>query len=158
MKQTLFDAVGGLPTLQRVHKRFYDKVYSHPWLGKFFKGHSQEAIEQRQTAFMGEKMHGNVTYMGKDLKTAHETMYITPEIVELRHALLDEALHECGIPDELRNRWLRIDSAVGQSVIKHDRAAFLASRWPYKKHIIIPDPRKTPSAEEKARQQEEIPG
>jgi len=44
-KITLFDAVGGLPTLQKVHKIFYDKVYAHPWLGPFFEGHSQEAIE-----------------------------------------------------------------------------------------------------------------
>lgn len=158
MKQTLFDAIGGLPTLQRVHKHFYDKVYRHPWLGKFFEGHSQTAIENRQTAFMGEKMHGNVTYMGKDLKIAHETMYITQEIFELRRALLDEALRESGIPDDLRERWLRIDSAFGKSVVKHDREAFLATKWPYKKHIVIPNPATRIPAHEPARQQEQVPG
>lgn len=140
VKQTLFDAVGGLPTLQRVHKIFYDKVYRHPWLGKFFEGHSQTAIENRQTAFMGEKMGGDVTYMGKDLKTAHETMYITEELFDLRRDLLDESLREAGVPDDLRERWLRIDSAFGKSIIKDDREAFMAVSWPYKKHIVIPDP------------------
>jgi len=44
-RQTMFEAVGGLPVMERVHKRFYDKVYAHPWLGQFFEEHSQEAIE-----------------------------------------------------------------------------------------------------------------
>ncbi len=140
MKQTLFDAVGGLPTLQRVHKIFYDKVYAHPWLGQFFAGHSQSAIEDRQTSFMGEKMGGDVTYMGKDLKTAHETMYITPELFDLRRHLLDEAIREAGLSDELREKWLRIDSAFSKSIIKDSKEDFMAMSWPYKKHIIIDKP------------------
>ncbi len=140
MKQTLFDAVGGLPTLQRVHKIFYDKVYAHPWLGQFFAGHSQTVIENRQTQFMGEKMGGDVTYMGKDLKTTHETMYVTQELFDLRSALLDESLREAGLADELRERWLRIDGAFIKIIVKPSREEFLKTSWPYKKHIIIPKP------------------
>jgi len=46
MTDSLFDALGGYETLQRVHKIFYDKVYTHPWLGAFFKGHDQSFIER----------------------------------------------------------------------------------------------------------------
>ena len=140
MKQTLFDAVGGLPTLQKVHKIFYDKVYAHPWLGKFFVGHSQAAIEGRQTSFMAEKMGGDVVYMGKDLHTAHETMYITQELFDLRHAILDESIREADVPDDLRERWLRIDGAFTKPIIKNSRETFMATSWPYKKHIVIPKP------------------
>jgi hemoglobin len=140
MKQTLFDAVGGLPTLQKVHKIFYDKVYAHPWLGQFFTGHSQTAIENRQTSFMGEKMGGDMTYMGKDIKTAHETMYITQELFDLRRSLLEESLREFGLSDDLRERWLRIDSAFTKAVVKDSMEEFLSTSWPYKKHIIVPKP------------------
>lgn len=140
MKKTLLDAVGGLPRLQQVHKIFYDKVYAHPWLGKFFEGYSQSAIENRQTAFMAWKMGGDVEYMGKELKLVHETLYITPELLELRSRLLDEAIEACGVPDDLRKRWLRIDEAFGKSVAKHSKEEFLAQSWPYKKHIVIPRP------------------
>jgi hemoglobin len=140
MKQTLFDAVGGLATLQKVHKVFYDKVYAHPWLGRFFEGHDQQAIENRQTTFMGEKMGGNVEYMGKDLVTAHEVMYITEELIELRHGLLGESIRECGVPDELRERWLKIDRAFTKGITKHSLDEFLATQWPYKKHIVVPKP------------------
>jgi hemoglobin len=140
MKQTLFDAVGGLATLQKVHKVFYDKVYAHPWLGRFFEGHDQKSIENRQTTFMGEKMGGNVEYMGKDLVTAHEAMYITEELIELRHGLLRESIRECGVSDELRERWLKIDRAFTKGITKHSLDEFLATQWPYKKHIVIPRP------------------
>ncbi len=142
MKQTLFDAVGGLSTLQRVHKIFYDKVYAHYWLKHFFTGHSQEAIEYRQTTFMAERMHGPVEYWGKDMKYAHEAMYITQELFEVRHALLEEALCEAGIPADLRERWLRIDSAFMRQIVKGSIESFYSVTWPYRKRIIVPKPDK----------------
>ncbi len=140
MKQTLFDAVGGLPTLQRAHKIFYDKVYAHAWLKHFFAGHSQEAIENRQTSFMAENMGGPVEYWGKDMKTVHEAMYISRELFDLRHALLDASLQEAGVPEPLRARWLRIDGAFMKTIVKESLPAFYATTWPYKKHIVIPKP------------------
>ncbi len=140
MKPTLFDAVGGLPTLQRVHKIFYDKVYTHDWLGQFFAGHSQESIENRQTSFMAEKMGGPVEYWGKEIKYAHEAMFITRELFEVRHALLEESLIEAGLPDELRTRWLRIDSAFMKLIVKDSIESFYSVTWPYKQRIIVPQP------------------
>jgi hemoglobin len=138
MKPSLFDAVGGLPTLNKVHRIFYDKVYAHEWLGKFFEGHSQEAIEIRQTQFMAEKMGGEVEYWGKDMHYAHEAMYITPELFELRHRLLEESLREAGVPEALRERWLRIDAAFKKQSVKDSVEAFYATTWPYRKRVIIP--------------------
>jgi hemoglobin len=140
LKQTLFDAIGGLPTLQRAHKIFYDKVYAHYWLKHFFAGHSQEAIENRQTSFMAEKMGGPVAYWGKDMKPAHEAMYITQELFEVRHALLDESLKEASVPKELRERWLRIDSAFTKLIVKDSIKSFYSVTWPYKQRIIVPKP------------------
>lgn len=140
MKQTLFEAVGGLPTLQRTHKIFYDKVYAHDWLKQFFKGHSQEAIENRQTTFMAEKMGGPVEYWGKEIKQVHEAMYITRELFDLRHALLEASLREAGVPDELGRRWLRIDSAFTKLIVKDSIASFYSVSWPYKRRVIIPKP------------------
>jgi len=141
MKQTLFDAIGGLPTLQRAHKIFYDKVYAHSWLKQFFKGHSQEAIEGRQTSFMAEKMGGPVEYWGKEMKMVHESMYITPELFEVRHALLEESLCEAGVTESLRQRWLRIDNAFMKSVVKESIEAFYSISWKYKKRSIVPKPK-----------------
>lgn len=140
MQSSLYDAVGGLPTLQKVHKIFYDKLYAHDWLGPFFAGHSQQAIEDRQTSFMAEKMGGPAPYLGKEIKMVHEAMYIDRELFDIRHALLDESLKEAGVEDALRERWLRIDSAFMQKIIKKSVESMYDNDWKYKKPIIIPKP------------------
>jgi len=141
VKQTLFDAIGGLPTLQHVHKIFYDKVYAHPWLGKFFEDHSQEAIETRQTQFMAEKMGSSKPYLGKEMKMAHRAMYITPDLFEIRRELLRESIKEGGVPDELAERWLKIDSAFYRQIVKDSVESFYAYTWKYEKRVIIPRPK-----------------
>jgi hemoglobin len=139
-KQTLFDAVGGLTTLRKVHKIFYDKVYAHAWIGRFFIGHDQETIENRQTSFMAEKMGGQIDYMGKEMELTHEAMYITGELFQLRQSLLEESLLEAGLNEELRERWLRIDGAFKKKIVKGSLDSFMNTNWPYKKHIIISKP------------------
>ena len=140
MKEKLYDIVGGLPTLEKVHKIFYDKVYAHPWLKQFFDGHSQEAIEGRQTSFKGEKM-GGPKYLGKPIKQVHENMYITPELYELRHELLKESLIEAGVEEEPMKKWLKIDDAFMKQIVKPSMESFYRDyHFPYKRRMIIPKP------------------
>ncbi len=134
--ETLFDAVGGLPTLRRVHKLFYDKIYAHPVLQQFFAGHSQEAIENRQTQFMGEKMGGRVFYPGREPKIAHRAMYITAEHFAMRQQLLREAMQEAGVPADLQERWLKLDAAFKPVIVKDSVAAFYRTSWRFEKRVF----------------------
>ncbi len=140
MSQTLYEEVGGLPVLQKVHKIFYDKVYAHEWLGQFFAGHEQKAIEDRQTSFIAEKMGGPDPYPGKELKMVHEAMYINNELFEIRKALLAASLQEAGVDEALRIRWLKIDSAFKHHIIKASVESMYHNDWKFKKPIIIPKP------------------
>jgi len=140
MKQSLYEAVGGLPTLEKVHKIFYDKIYIHPWLKQFFAGHNQEAIEGRQTSFMGEKM-GGPKYMGKPLKQVHENMYITQKLFDVRHEILKASLQEAELADELITRWLKIDDAFMKQITKTSVQSFYRDfHFTFKQRIIIPKP------------------
>jgi len=140
MKQSLFDAVGGLPTLEKVHKIFYDKVYAHDWLKQFFEGHNQEAIENRQTTFMAVKMGGDVNYMGREIKLAHRHMFITQELFDLRTGLLRESLEQAGVPEDLIVQWLKIDNTFNRHIVKDSIAEFYKTHWKYQKRVIIPKP------------------
>lgn len=137
-KLSLFDEVGGLATLQKVHKIFYDKVYEHPWLKLFFDGHDQEAIESRQTSFMAEKMGANVDYWGKQPKMAHRQMYITQELYDIRHEILRESLMEAGVATGLAERWLKIDYAFKRQIVKDSIESFYKTTWNFEKRVIIP--------------------
>ncbi|TLS77141.1 group 1 truncated hemoglobin [Mariprofundus erugo] len=139
-KPSLFELVGGRPTLERVHTRFYDKVYAHPWLGQFFQGHSQQAIELRQTQFMGWKMGGDIIYPGMELELAHRRMYITPELLKLRQELLRSALAEEEIEPALIDRWLKIDAAFWRQIQNDSLASFRAIDLKYEQPLVIPDP------------------
>ena len=142
-RESLFDAVGGKPTLDRVHKRFYDKVYAHPWLGRFFAGHSQEAIEFRQTQFMGQKMGGPMRYAGHALELAHRRMFIPRKLLLVRQALLREALEEEGLAPELIERWLRIDRAFWKQVENDSLESFRRIDLKYEQPLIVPEPENT---------------
>jgi len=142
MKQTLFDAVGGLPTLEKVHRIFYDKIYAHPWLGRFFEGHDQKAIELRQTQFMGEKFGGDIVYPGMDLALAHRRMYITPELFKVRQQLLRESLEEAGVAGANIVRWLRIDAAFSKDIVNPSREDFDMTDLKYERPMIVPNPNK----------------
>ena len=141
MKASLYDEVGGLKTLQQVHKIFYDKIYAHPWLSKFFEGFDQQAIEDKQTSFMGEKF-GGPEYNGKPLKQVHENMFIPQELADLRHEILRESLVEANVPNELIDKWLRIDTDFMQQVIKKSISSFYSDyTFKYKQRIIHPKPK-----------------
>jgi len=139
-KTSLFDQVGELPTLDRVHKRFYDKMYAHPWLGKFFEGHDQQAIELRQTQFMGVKMGGDMRYPGMGLELAHRRMYITLEQLELRQSILRESLEEEHVPEPLIKRWLKIDAAFWGHIKNDSLEEFQQVDLKYERPLIVPNP------------------
>lgn len=140
VSQTLFEALGGLPTLQKVHKIFYDKIYAHYWLKHFFTGHDQKSIENRQTAFMAVKMGASITYYGKEPRMAHRHLYITRELFDTRHKLLQASLDEAGIPRELARRWLKIDYAFIGQIVKPSIESFYQTSFKYEKRVIIPKP------------------
>ena len=118
---SLFEAIGGRETLERVHKIFYDDVYEHPWLGKFFAHREQRALEDQQSDFMSGNFGGPKVYGGRMPQRAHEHMMISQELFDLRQEMLSDAIKAVGVADELRQKWLRIDAAFAPQVVKQGR-------------------------------------
>lgn len=116
--KTLFNRIGGLPTLQKVHKIFYDKVYSHEWLKLYFTDKPQTLLEDQQTDFMAQLIGGPKKYAGKTPKMAHQHIHITDELFELRQQILDQSLREYGLADGLRKEWLMADAALKKAITK----------------------------------------
>lgn len=109
MANKLFDELGGMPCLQKVHRIFYGKLLAHPWLKGFFVGVPRAHLESQQTDFMTGVFGGPKVYGGRPPKTAHTHLFITEEVFLIRHALLKESLDEAGIRPDLKERWLTHD-------------------------------------------------
>ncbi|ORU91539.1 MAG: hypothetical protein A6F70_00210 [Cycloclasticus sp. symbiont of Bathymodiolus heckerae] len=117
--KTLFNRIGGLETLQKVHKIFYDKAYSHKWLKLYFTDKPQMLLETQQTDFMAQLIGGPKRYAGKTPKMAHQHIHITDDLFKLRQQLLDESLQEFGLAEGLRKEWLMADAALKRAITKN---------------------------------------
>lgn len=115
---SLYDDIGGKPYLIRVVKKFYDKVYAHPWLKLFFQNTPQQHIENQQIDFMIGALGGPRVYSGRNPRDAHPHLLITEEVFELRNQLLIEALNEEYASELLIERWLQIEVVFKNSIIK----------------------------------------
>jgi truncated hemoglobin YjbI len=117
----LFDRLGGRPTLETVHKSFYDKIYAHPWLGQLFAHVSQPLIEAQQSDFMSYLMGGPKIYSGRMPIDAHIHILITEEMFSVRHELLRESLADTHVSEQECKEWLAIDLAFKKVLIKKSR-------------------------------------
>jgi hemoglobin len=139
---TLFDEIGGVETLKRVNKVFYDKVYAHPWLGQYFKQMPQEDIEKQQTDFIAQSIGGPDRYRGKSVINAHAHMFITEELFQTRESLLQAAFQEAGAPAALIEKWNKIDQAFKTALISNS-ATECRPRFPGDPILNFSNPEKT---------------
>jgi hemoglobin len=139
--KSLFEAVGGRPTLEKVHKIFYDKIYADNWIGNFFKEIKQELIENQQTDFMVSLMGGPDKYLGKFPKPAHQHMFITEELFDYRTELLKQSLQEASVKKEHAEAWLKLDGAFKKVLVKSSISE-CKLRYTTDKIVIFEKPRK----------------
>jgi truncated hemoglobin YjbI len=113
-----FKKLGGREILIKFSKIFYDKVYDHPWLKKYFEEIPQETIEIQQVDFLQSSLGGEQVYCGKLPVPAHKHMMITEELYELRSELVLESLKEIGANPELIEKINKIDQAFRPKLVK----------------------------------------
>ena len=116
--KTLFDRLGGKASFIKVHKIFYDKIYAHNWLKKYFTDKPRQVLEDQQTDFMSQLMGGPRAYSGKSPKSAHQHILITEELFDLRAQILSDSIKEAGIADNLRIEWLTANAALKKALVK----------------------------------------
>ncbi len=112
------DKIGGEEIIRRVHQRFYDVIFEHPWLGQFFYGKPKANLILKQTQFMVAAFNGPNNYRGDTPAFVHMHMYITDEMSDLRQQLLKTAILEEGLSALVAERWLKVDDSFRASIVK----------------------------------------
>ena len=104
--------------VKAINKNFYDRIYADSWLAKMFEIVPQDVIESQQTDFMVGALGGPVKYRGRSPKDAHPHLYVTEEIWQRREDHLLATFEELKIDKKIAQRWLKIDNAFKQAIVK----------------------------------------
>jgi len=114
----LLHEIGGEEGVYRVHERFYEVMFNHPWLGQFFFGKSEEVLIAKQTQFMVAAFNGPNNYTGDTPAFVHMHMFITEDMADLREQILRQAILEEGLSESIADRWLKVDQSFRPAIVK----------------------------------------
>ena len=137
--ENYFEELGGRECLERVHTIFYDKLFAHPWLGKFFEGKKRWLLEEQQTEFLIGVFGGPRIYGGRGPLEAHKHMFVTEEIFAIRHEILKVSLDQAKVPEDLQERWLKADNSMRRAVVK-ETPDQCRGRYNNEAIMVIPKP------------------
>lgn len=106
--------------LHAIAHAFYDKVYAHPWIGRFFEGVDQAHQELKLVRFFHMSWHDPVfgQLQGQYLKEEHAHMYIPAALFDVRQELFAAAMRERGHDEALVEAFLAFNETWRPYVVK----------------------------------------
>ena len=125
--------------ITKITTRFYEIAYQDPWLSEVFKVVPQEFITSQQIDFMLGLFGGPKRYSGRHAKDAHPHIFITEEMWQQREDILKRAMQEVSAPQEIAERWIKIDEAFKKSIVMKDPSE-CQRRFTTDDLIIVPNP------------------
>jgi len=110
--------------LHALARAFYDKIYAHPWIGRFFVGVDQGRQELKLVRFFhlawDDPMYGEL--QGQYLEQEHAHLYITSALFELRQTLFAAAMRELGHDEALVSAFLAFNERWRPYVVKASKS------------------------------------
>lgn len=119
---------------------FYELVYKDTWFKKIFRNIDQEIITSQQIDFMVGAFGGPKKFNGRLPKDAHPHIWINEEIWNYRESLLVKAFENTKTPNEIREKWLKIDNAFKGSIINKGSIDECVGRYKTDEIIFEPIP------------------
>ncbi len=116
---TLFEQLGGAGSIAPVVEDFYARVLADEALAPLFVGTDLDRLRRHQARFMSYALGGPNQYSGRNMRTAHEGLGITPAQFAAVARHLGASLAAFGIPgpviDEVIGHVARLqDDVVGR--------------------------------------------
>jgi len=97
--ESLFQRLGGAPTVRAVVDIFYDKVLADPLLKPYFKNTDMAVQRRHQAQFIGAAL-GGPAWKGQDMRSAHAGMGITDEAFDAVAGHLVSTLKGAGVSED----------------------------------------------------------
>ncbi len=74
---SLYQKLGGEPTVKLVVARLYDKILSDHFLAPVFEPYDMNFLKRQQVAFFAQALGGGATYYGRGMEDAHAHLGLT---------------------------------------------------------------------------------
>lgn len=97
--------LGGSPKLAELIASFIDRVARDPMIGFLFRNVDLSVLKARETNF-AESHLGGAAYEGRSLREAHASRRIMGGQFNRRLVILEQTLHDFGVPSDIQARWL----------------------------------------------------
>lgn len=118
-EHSAFARMGGEPALRRVIDEFVDRVVRDTMIGFFFRGVDLDRLKRFEYEFAAAHLGGPTRYSGRALGQAHGPHPILGGQFNRRLKILENTLHDLGVPDDIRQDWLAHNARL-RSVITRD--------------------------------------
>lgn len=117
---SLYERIGGEPTVRKLVDTLYDRVMADEVLAPFFEHSSVEGIRRMQREFLAAALGGPIVYAGRTLREAHSGRGITREhfsrfIDHLMAALKAHDLSDQDAYDVISRLNTSVDAVVGDT-------------------------------------------
>ena len=114
---SLYDAIGGRPSIVAAVDVFYRRLLADPELAPFFPGGVGERHRRYLATFLGEALGGPKRYHGPDIAMAHRGLGISNAHFDRTAGHLDATLDELGVPRDLTDRIIGIVATLRPAVV-----------------------------------------
>ena len=106
--QSLYEAIGGAPVLDRVVEAFYERVLGNARLAVFFAHTDLDALKRHQREFLAMALDGPEMYSGRAMQEAHRGRGITTSDFDRMLYHIGEAFTAAGVAAPLVSRALAV--------------------------------------------------
>lgn len=116
-QKSLYERIGGEAAVNAAVDLFYRKVLADDRISHFFDSVDMAGQHQKQKAFLTFAFGGPASYSGKDMRTAHAKMKLTPQHFDAVMENLGATLKELGVADELIQEAAAVATSVKGDVL-----------------------------------------
>lgn len=99
-EDTIYNRIGGQPTIDSLIDSFYEKVLADPELSYYFKNTPMDKLRSMQREFFSTATGGPLVYSGRPLGQVHAKLAISKREFQRFTEHLLETLHEVGVGEK----------------------------------------------------------
>jgi hemoglobin len=118
-KRSLYDRLGGQPAITAVVDDFIGNVASDNRINARFAKANIPRLKQRLVELISSGTGGNVTYTGRDMRSAHDGMFITDADFDALVEDLVKSLDSFKVPEKEKGELLGILGPMKPQIVGH---------------------------------------